>query len=85
MTTTTTARTETTPCVWCGDTTPGHKHYAVLIRENGKTLGRLTPDGHAVNRKLFAHVFGKARATEVAEEINTQPPYPGITAHVIRF
>ena len=77
--------TETAPCAWCGDTTPGHKHYPVLIRENGKLLGRLTPDGYAVNRKLFASVFGKARATEVAEEINAQPPYPGITARVIPF
>ena len=77
--------TETAPCAWCGDTTPCHKHYSVLIRENGKLLGRLTPDGYAVNRKLFASVFGKARATEVAEEINAQPPYPGITAHVIPF
>ena len=30
--------TEITPCGWCGDTTPGHKHYAVLIRENGKSV-----------------------------------------------
>ena len=77
--------TEITPCGLCGDAARGHKHYAVLIRENGKSIGRLGTDGCAVNRKLFAYIFGKARATEVAEEINAQPPYPGITAHVIRF
>ena len=77
--------TETTPCVWCGDTTPDHKHYAVLIRENGKLLGRLTPRGGTAHNTIYAAVLSKARATEVAEEINAQPPYPGITARVIRF
>ena len=81
----TTTTTTTTPSGRCGDTAPGHKHYSVLIRENGKSIGRLGTDGYAVNRKLFAYIFGKARATEVAEKINAQPPYPGITAHVIRF
>ena len=77
--------TTTTPCGWCGDTAPGHKHFAVLIRENGKSVGRLTPRGGTAHNTIYAAVLSKARATEVAEEINTQPPYPGITAHVIRF
>ena len=77
--------TEITPCGLCGDAARGHKHYAVLIRENGKPIGRLTPRGGTARNTIYAAVLSKARATEVAEEINAQPPYPGITAHVILF
>ena len=71
-------------CGWnCGDEKPGHKHYCVLIRENGKLLGRLCPDGTAVNRKLYAAILSHKRASEIAQEINDNPPFSGITAKVV--
>ena len=71
-------------CGWnCGDTTPGHKHYGVLVRENGKLLGRLCPDGTTTNRKIFASILSHKRASDIAREINGNPPFPGITAKVV--
>lgn len=71
------------PCGWrCGDHSTGHSHYAVLIREGGKLLGRLTPDGTATNRKIFAAVMSYDRATTIAQGIN----WGGVfTAKVIPF
>lgn len=67
-----TTETTTTACGWrCGDEAPDHKHYAVLVRElNGKLLGRLTPDGTATNRNIYASVFSKARAEDISQQIN---------------
>lgn len=57
--------------------------YAVLCRDlNGKLLGRLTPDGCATNRNLFAAMFTKDQAQEIAEEINSDGSF---TAKVIKF
>ena len=57
--------------------------YAVLCRDlNGKLLGRLTPDGGAVNRKLFAAMFTKEQAEEIAKEINDAGEF---TAKAIKF
>lgn len=56
--------------------------FAVLVREDGKLLGRLTPDGYAVNRKIFAGMFTKERADMIAEEINADGTF---TAKVIPF
>lgn len=68
---TTTATEQAVTCGWkCGDPTPEHKHFAVLVRENGVLLGRLTPDGTATNRRIFACLFSQARAAKVAQEIN---------------
>lgn len=75
-------------CPWrCGDDEPAHKHYAVLVRENGKLLGRLTPEGGATSRNIFAMILSKARATEIAGEINagTNTEIDGLTAKVIPF
>ena len=70
-------------CGWrCGDETPDHKHYAVSVRENGKLLGRLTPDGTATNRNVFAAIMGHARAEKIAGEINESGTF---TARVIPF
>lgn len=58
-------------------------HYAVLVREkDGKLLGRLTPDGTAVNRRIFAAMFTKEQADRVSEEINEEGSYQ---AKVIKF
>lgn len=47
------------------------KHYAVLVRElDGRLLGRLTPDGTAVKRNIYAAMFTKEQAREIANEIN---------------
>lgn len=70
-------------CGWkCGDPELGHKHFAVLARENGKLLGRLTPDGRATKRNVHAAVLSKARAEELAGEINSAGSF---TATVIEF
>lgn len=71
-------------CGWnCGDDSEGHKHYAVVCREkSGKLLGRLTPEGTATQRKLFASILSKARAQEIADEINAGGEF---TAKVVLF
>lgn len=61
--------TQVKPCGWCGETTPGHRHYAVLIYEHGKCLGRLASAGKIANRKIFALIMSKSNATRIAEEI----------------
>jgi hypothetical protein len=58
------------PCFFCGDTTPDHRHYTVIVREDGKLLGRLCPDGTATNRKVHAAVLSRAKADQVAQAIN---------------
>lgn len=70
-------------CYFCGDTAPEHKHYAVLIRENGKLLGRLGSRGTVTNRNIRAVILGKARAEQIAAEINEQDD--DLTAKVIPF
>ena len=58
-------------CFWkCGDIVPGHEHYTVIVRENGKLLGRLAPGGRTTSRKIRASLLSKATATRIAEEIN---------------
>lgn len=70
-------------CGWrCGDSTPGHRHFAVVVRENGKLLGRLSPDGTTTTRNIFAAVLSKATAESVAAEISE---LPGLTAKVAAF
>ena len=56
--------------------------YAVLIRENGKLLGRLTPEGTATNRNIFAAMLTKEQADEIVEEINSAGTF---TAKTIKF
>lgn len=73
-------------CGWkCGDETPEHEHYAVLVRENGKLLGRLTPEGTTTSRNIYASVLSKARAEVIAADINDSPMFDGLTAKVIPF
>lgn len=73
-------------CGWrCGDDDPKHVHYAVLLREKGKLLGRLTPNGGAARNTIYAAILSKARAEEVADEINAKPMIEGLTAKVIPF
>lgn len=58
-------------------------HYAVLIREkDGKLLGRLTPDGTAVKRNIYAAMFTKEQADRISKEINEDGVY---LAKVIKF
>ena len=44
--------------------------YAVHVYRNGKHIGRLSPDGSVVNRILFAGMFPREVAEEIAAEIN---------------
>lgn len=71
---------EAKTCGWrCGDPAPEHKHFTVIVRdESNKLLGRVTPDGYATNRKLFAAVLSKARAEEIASEINAGGTFTAI-------
>ncbi|GAA3145486.1 hypothetical protein GCM10020255_024470 [Rhodococcus baikonurensis] len=58
-------------CFWkCGDTAPDHEHYTVIVRENGRLLGRLAPGGRTTTRKIRASLLSKATATRIAGEIN---------------
>lgn len=79
-----TTATQEQVCGWrCGDTRPDHKHYAVLCYENGKQIGRLTPQGGVTTRKIFASIFSEARATAIAAEITADDsPF---TAKAIKF
>ena len=44
--------------------------WTVHIYQAGKHIGRLAPNGEAVNRKLFAAMLTRERAVEIADEIN---------------
>lgn len=75
-------------CIWrCGDQTPDHKHYAVLVRHHGKLLGRLAPGGTTTNRNIYACVLSAAKADEIAADINSgnNNLIDGLTAKVIPF
>lgn len=64
--------------------------FAVLVRANGKLLGRLTPEGGVTNRVIYAAMLDKEQAEQVAEEINNgvnlddEAP-SNLTAKVIKF
>ena len=47
--------------------------HTVIVRDakNGKLLGRLCPDGTTTNRVVYAAMFSKERAEQIAAEINT--------------
>ncbi|MGP9761056.1 hypothetical protein [Corynebacterium sp. AOP12-C2-36] len=58
--------------------------HAVLCRDavTGKLLGRLTPEGTATRRNLFAMIMTKDRAEEIAEKINAGSEF---AAKAIKF
>ena len=60
-----------------------HK-YTIIIRDakSNKLLGRLTPEGTATNRVLFAAMFDKDQADEIAADINSGDEF---TAKVTKF
>lgn len=60
-----------------------HK-YTIIIRDakSGKLIGRLCPDGTATNRVLFAAMFDKDQADEIAADINAGDEF---TAKVKKF
>lgn len=64
--------------------------FAVLVRSNGKLLGRLTPEGGVTNRVIYAAMLDKNQAEQVAEEINSgvnlddEAP-SNLTAKIIKF
>lgn len=75
--------TNTQACFWrCGDSAPDHEHYTVIVRENGKLLGRLCPDGTTTNRKVHAALLSLATADRIASEINDAGTF---TARVAKF
>lgn len=61
--------------------------YSVLVRENGKLLGRITPDGTTTNRKIFASIFTKEQAENLAADINSGENnlVEGLSAKAIKF
>lgn len=44
--------------------------FAVHVYENGKHIGRLTPDGGVTRRVLLAGMFPHEAAEQIAAEIN---------------
>lgn len=68
-------------CGMCG-ATGDHKHYAVVIYDDGNELGRLAPDGTTTTDKIHAAVLTSSRATGIAEEINTSAT---LSAQVVPF
>ncbi|WP_378741451.1 hypothetical protein [Nocardia brasiliensis] len=73
-----------TGCGWnCGDETVGHHHYTVVVRNYGRLLGRLSPTGHTVHRKVHAAILSRATAELLAQRINDEPDE--VTATVRRF
>lgn len=70
-------------CGWrCGDVSEGHEHWSVVVRENGKLLGRLTPSGTANRLKIYAWVMSRETAERVSSEINAAGEY---SATVVKF
>lgn len=74
-------------CAWCDDTRENHKHYAVSVRENGKRIGRLTPDGTCNRLNIYAAVMSEAKAFDIAKDINAQGgnTFEGLHATPILF
>ncbi|MEU8901316.1 hypothetical protein AB0C65_35990 [Nocardia sp. NPDC048505] len=71
-------------CGWgCGDDSPGHEHFTVIIRQNGRLLGRLDPSGHATSRKVHAAILSRATADRITSQINDADD--DLTAAVRRF
>ena len=66
-------------CLWrCGDETPDHAHFTVIVREGRRLLGRLTPDGHAARNKVHAAIMSRERADKVALAINGEGMYTAV-------
>lgn len=62
---------EPKPCGWrCGDTEPDHKHYRIIVREDGKLLGGLTPDGTTARNRVHQSIVSRATADRVVADIN---------------
>lgn len=64
--------------------------YAVLVRSGNTLLGRLTPEGGTTNRNIYACMFRKETAEEVAQEINngvglTDDAPDKLSAKVVKF
>ena len=61
--------------------------FAVLVRENGKLLGRLTPEGGTTNRNIFAAMLTKEQANTISADINSGNGnlVDGLSAKVIKF
>ena len=61
-----------------------NQKYTIIIRDakNNKLIGRLCPDGTATNRVLFAAMFDKDQADEIAADINSGGEF---TAKVKKF
>lgn len=74
-------------CHWhCGDLTEGHEHWSVLVRENGKLLGRMTSDGGTTRNVMYAAPMSLERADKITADINAgNALVPGLTAKAIRF
>lgn len=75
----------TATCFYCKETDPGHGHFAVLVRENGRLLGRLTPKGGVTNRNIFAWILNRSRADEITAQINAGDAGGEFTAKTIPF
>jgi len=56
--------------------------WAVVVRQNGKLLGRLTPEGTATRKNIFAAMFPRERAERVAADITAGGTF---TAKAIPF
>lgn len=61
--------------------------FAVLVRENGKLLGRLTPEWGTTNRNIYAAMLTKEQAEKAAADINSGEGnlIEGLSAKVIKF
>lgn len=67
MSTTTTTR----DCGWrCGETTPGHDHFRIIIREDGRLIGGLCPDGTTARNVIFQSILSRENADRIAARIN---------------
>lgn len=64
--------------------------YAIHIYENGKHIGRLSPDGSVTNRVMYAGMFPLEAAEQIAADINggenlTEDAGTGLQAKVREF
>lgn len=64
--------------------------YAVHVYENGKHIGRLSTDGSVTRRVMFAGMFTREDAEQIATEINagenlTDDAGTGLSAKVREF
>lgn len=61
-------------------------YWAVQVYENGKWLGRLTPEGSTTRKTIFAAMIPtREKAEKIAVDITQNSEMPAVTAKAVEF